>query len=168
MKHIIIAPHADDEIIGCWQLLRNREMDCRVLHDEPPTEKQRKVFLNYFPWVHLIATTRNDISISRREDLIDVAKQLVTCEDTRCYFPDPIYELHPLHKTWGNVGTFLFQSRRIPSVSFYTTNMNAPYLREEEHAQEKREALDAVYADKADLWRFDHKYWLFSGLTSWH
>lgn len=164
MKHIIIAPHADDEIIGCWKLLQNQQWNCRVLHDEPPTEAQRIAFLNYFPWVHLIEPTK----YTNRGELIDIVKLFATSEDTHCYFPDPIYETHPLHKIWGNVGSFLFQSRLIPSVSFYTTNMTAPYLREEENAEEKREALDTIYPEKADLWRYDHKYWLFSGMISWY
>ena len=32
-RHIIIAPHADDEIIGCYQVLANEKNKCVIIYN---------------------------------------------------------------------------------------------------------------------------------------
>ena len=81
------------------------------------------------------------------------------------YFPDPIYENHPKHREWGFIGESLARSGI--EVIFYTTNMNAPYIHEVEKSIEKRQLLDKVYKSQSELWRFDHKYFLFEGRCRW-
>lgn len=162
MKCIVIAPHADDEVIGTWDLVRDKNIDLRVLYDEPPSPSERIMFHRMFPWVDVIAFNVEDIN-----EKVDVVKRLAVGSDVTCFFPDPVYELHPMHKMWGSVGLSLYVTKQIKTVAFYSTNMNAPYMRLVDSPQVKRAALDNIYPSKMDLWRYDHKYWLFNGMCSW-
>ena len=79
--------------------------------------------------------------------------------------PDPVYELHPLHRQWGMVGETM--ARVGFDVIFYSTNMNAPYIHELAVADDKKELLNKVYPDQKSLWEYDHKYFLFEGYNKW-
>lgn len=162
MKHIIIAPHADDELIGCWSLIRNPDVDTEVLYINPPTQAEQEAFKKRFPWSTII-TLADTKPASIREWVEETAKDYFF----RFYFPDARYEHHPLHKFWGSVGEGIITQRIAKQVAFYTTNMRAPYLREADFPQEKLEALDAIYPLKSTLWRYDHRYWLFQGICLW-
>ena len=84
---------------------------------------------------------------------------------TQFYFPDPTTELHPDHRKWGGIGEQLL--RQGFDVTFYTTNMNAPYMREVGNPEAKKRLLDAVYPSQKSLWEYDHKYFLFEGGCRW-
>ena len=65
----------------------------------------------------------------------------------------------------GAVGESL--ARQGLDIIFYTTNMNAPFMREVKDPEMKRVALNAVYHSQRDLWKYDHKYFLFEGYSKW-
>ena len=87
-------------------------------------------------------------------------------DQTVFYFPDPIYEKHPLHRRWGSVGEDL--ARRGMNVIFYNTNMNAPYIHEVINVSGKESLLNTIYPSQSDLWKYEKKYVLFEGYCQWH
>ena len=154
-KHTIIAPHADDEIIGCFEILRLGDVLKVVfpIYNQAAlkeAEKSSKLFgfeTDVFQSFEALATLA--VNAQQVGGLI--------------FLPDPVYEHHPDHRKWGGVGRQLGKN-----VIYYTTNMNAPYMYECKHTEQKKEALDACYPKKSDLWRYDHKYFLFEGYTTWN
>jgi len=86
-------------------------------------------------------------------------------ETTKFYFPDPSYELHPNHRLTGFMGEQL--ARNGYDVTFYNTNMNAPYIHECKNSDGKLALLNTVYPDQKSLWEYDHKYFLFEGYSKW-
>jgi len=151
---IIAAPHPDDEIIGAYEYLTK-------------------------PGVTPIIIYSGDLNAKRKESALKL-KEHVDCkiqlfqmtipqpflnQNNKYLFPDPIYELHPSHRAWGFMGEQL--ARAGFDVVFYSTNMNAPYIHEVEKPDEKRTLLEKVYPDQGDLWKYDHKYFLFEGYTKW-
>ena len=151
---IIIAPHPDDEIIGAYKYLTK-------------------------PGVRPIIIYSGDLDGARKESVLKL-KEHVDCKlqifqmtvpqpflhQANTYlFPDPIYELHPVHRSWGMMGEQL--ARNGFDVVFYSTNMNAPYIHEVPKPDEKRALLEKVYPDQGDLWEYDHKYFLFEGYCKW-
>jgi len=152
---IIVAPHPDDEIIGCFEQLRN-------------------------PFNSLVLIYSGDTDADRRETVLELKKQLDQIKiqlfqnsipptflnnENVFFFPDPIYETHPKHREWGNMGESM--ARQGFKVNFYNTNMTAPYIHEVNNPEDKKYLLDKVYPDQKSLWEFDHKYFLFEGYCRW-
>lgn len=152
-EYIIIAPHADDEIIGCYEVL-----------------KTGKVATVYFPTREAVAESMTSaLTYGFEPKIISISKGIsvkILNEVTFLFGPDPNYDFHPEHRFWGHVVERAAREQKL-NVCFYNTNMNAPYIREVKDQQGKQKALDICYSQKADLWRFDHRYFLFEGQTQW-
>jgi len=150
MSYIIIAPHADDEIIGCYELLTKKNKDIKTV---------------LFPSQQAIDEASLSSQIMKFDrGHTDYLNTIVTNSDT-LVFPDPNYELHPEHRKWGQIGEQYARSGY--KVIFYITNMLAPYIHEVEFSFVKKEILDRAYFEKQKLWLYDHKYFLFEGYTNW-
>lgn len=152
---VIIAPHPDDEIIGCFEQLKK-------------------------PTNNIIVIYSGDTDADRRESVLKLKEKLDTVKlqlfqqsvpqtflnsQNEFYFPDPIYEIHPKHREWGFMGEQM--ARGGFDVTFYNTNMNAPYVHEVIMSADKKYLLDEIYPDQKSLWEYDHKYFLFEGKCKW-
>lgn len=160
-KHIIFAPHADDEIIGCHTLLAAQCVEIVV-----------------FPSGNLIAYKEAQYSaakfgfkesIFQEDDLTALKIYVNQALDLEGFllFPDPNYEYHPQHKLIGGMGMQLVREG-FTNILFYSTNMNAPYIREVIQPIKKRDALNSSYPNKETLWKYDHKYFLFEGYVNYN
>lgn len=148
---LILAPHADDEIIGCFSFLQSEAAKFVFFYTEKDVDDsihsrhyfkfQPYLFQNFKPMLEKLG------------------------EDCLIMCPDPIYEQHPLHRKMGHVGESLV--RLGYDVVFYSTNMNAPYISEVKEFVLKKECLDTFYPAKASLWQYDHRYFLFEGYNKW-
>jgi hypothetical protein len=147
MRYIIVAPHADDEIIGCYELLSRGLVDTVLF----PNDKQLEEAVNSSEHFMFTRTLFDDYDCEKQGKIF--------------LFPDPTYELHPNHKYLGHLGEELL--RRGQEVIFYTTNMLAPYIHEVSQPLIKQKCLNTLYPTKKDLWEFEHKYFLFEGYTQW-
>ncbi len=152
IETIIIAPHPDDEIIGCYSVLT---------HTTP--------IIIYSP----------NLPLKRREEALklkehtDVRVQLFQSSvpshflevKNIFYFPDPATEVHPLHRQWGMIGEQILRSGF--DVIFYTTTMQVPYISEVNEPDKKEELLNKVYPSQKNLWEYEKKYILFEGYQKW-
>lgn len=149
---IIIAPHPDDEIIGCYeQLIAGENLVIIYSGDTPHNRREKAVKL------------KEHVDLAHQLFLQSVPQTFLN-QENRFYFPDPIYETHPKHREWGMVGEQL--ARNGLDVIFYTTIMNAPYIHETD-LQNKRDLLNKVYPDQKSLWEYDHRYFLYEGYCKW-
>jgi len=147
MKYIIIAPHADDEIIGCYELLASG-LVAKVLFPDDVALTEANASSEHFLF----------------------GRQLI--EDHDFYnghyiylFPDPYFEAHPKHRELGSLGEGLLRQDR--QVIFYSTTMSAPYIHEVSQPEIKRHCLSKLYPKKHSLWEYEHKYFLFEGYNQW-
>ena len=147
MNYIIVAPHADDEIIGCYELLE-RGVVARVLfpNDEILTEASDSS--DHFMFGR---------SLFEDHDFYSGAYTYL--------FPDPIHETHPDHRKYGHLGEELLREGR--PVIFYSVNMLAPYIHKVSAKESKLKCLNMLYPHKSSLWECDYKYFLFEGYTKW-
>ncbi len=143
---LIFAPHADDEIIGCFEVL-SKVPGALVVFPESKQIIESYQAQSYFQYSAMLL---KDIGF------LDLHKYQI-------FVPDPYFEYHPQHREIGAL-SYQFRAKGY-EVFLYTTNMNAPYIRElsVDSMKAKRESLNICYSDKTSLWQFDHKYFLFEG-----
>lgn len=161
---LILCPHVDDEVIGCWSVLSPK-----MPHDSP-------VIIAYMSRGMTDERTKEAYQLPHEFNaavdifnLVHLPEYLFSNSFSQVYAPDPHWEAHPDHKRIGAVAWAWCQDRHVSFYS-YSTNMNVPYLRELLPAQQhaKRSALDRLFPSQADLWKFDHRYFLFEGISLWN
>ena len=152
---VIIAPHFDDELIGCFDIISTCPNISIVYGDTPDP-------------------IRRDEALALKGKFQNVKIQYFSSQSipplflnpkTIFYFPDPYFEIHPKHRMWGAVGESLLRNGL--DVTFYSINMTAPYIYEQQYWLKKKEALDELYPSQKDLWTANAKYYLFEGRTKW-
>ena len=153
---VIVAPHIDDELIGCFDIITTTVDHIFIVYGETPD------------------VIRKEEAIAFKDNFLNVRAQYFSSESippiflnpkTTFYFPDPYFEIHPKHRMWGAIGESLLRNGL--EVIFYSVRMNTPYIYEVEHWLKKKELLDKIYPSQADLWKSDAKYYLFEGRTKW-
>jgi hypothetical protein len=155
---IIFAPHPDDELIGCFELFEKGKVDS-VVYDGRGLLPVRQTEARNFCRMH------NCNIILQTSDLNPSMFLDTTKENFDLYFPDPLYEHHPLHREWGNFGVHLLY--RGYRVVFYNTTMAAPYLHEVKKAKDKLKSLNVFYPSQKLMWEYERKYCLFEGYCRW-
>lgn len=155
--NVIVAPHPDDEIIGCYKVLMESKK-CMIIYDGETLPDRREE----------VTKLKDSFSTYGFGQLFlkSIPSNLMTPENV-FYFPDPIYETHPLHRQWGNLGESLARTKM--NVIFYTINKLTPYISELNSLQikEKEELLNKVYPSQKSLWEYEKKYILFEGYCKW-
>lgn len=150
-KRIIIAPHPDDEIIGCFSKLTE---NCIIIYDGETEAHRREEVLKireFYPSCKQLFQKTVPPAFLNKINMILI--------------PDPIYETHPLHRRWGSLGEELVRDGQ--NVVFYNTTMTAPYIHEVKNHKVKEEILNSVYPSQSDLWKYEKKYILFEGYNKW-
>lgn len=151
--YVIVAPHCDDEILGLYELLV-KKINPIIIYTGDMDEERKKEALTLPKYVEIKAQLFNK----------EVPANLLTPLQT-LFFPDPTTEIHPDHRKYGARGEEL--ARRGLDVIFYSINMNAPYIHNVPDFKDKRHLLEKVYPSQKDLWKFEHKYFIFEGRCKW-
>jgi hypothetical protein len=151
IESIIIAPHPDDEVIGCFSKLKENSI---IIYDGDTEPKRREEALKlreYYPHCKQLFLK------SIPSKFLDKINMIL--------IPDPVYETHPLHRRWGALGEQLARDGQF--VIFYNTTMTAPYIHEINDLKVKERVLSFVYPSQRSLWEYDKKYILFEGYCRW-
>jgi len=150
---IIVAPHADDEIIGCYEILTTKE-PIIIYMDADIDDKRKEEALSLKDYVNI-----------KGQFFLQSIPNHFLKDNFTLYFPDPVYEYHPDHRQVGFIGEHY--ARNGLDVIFYSVNMVAHYIHKVKNCNEKEKLLNKVYPSQSSLWEYEKKYILFEGYTKW-
>lgn len=153
---IIVAPHPDDEVIGCYSILMNKEISPIIIYTENVLNERRGEALklkNFIPNIKIQFFQKT------------IPGNLLSPNNTY-YFPDPYFEFHPAHRSAGAIGEAMMRENK-HNVIFYNVNMQAPYIFEVANPFDKKSILNKVYPSQKSLWKNEAKYYLFEGYAKW-
>ena len=153
--HLIISPHPDDEVIACHEVIQ-REKNIIILYSGDTEAERRQEALK-------LRDHFSNIKAQLFQNSIPPAF-LSKKENTTFYYPDPINEIHPLHRSFGMVGESMFRSGF--DVIFYSTLMNVPWIHEVDSFK-KEKLLNKIYPSQKSLWKYEKKFVLFEGRYKW-
>lgn len=143
MRNLIVAPHIDDELIGCYSVLEKEghKTDVLYLYDLSPERKAEAEhgsqilgfgILNFFP---------------RTKDTY-----------SKIYVPSR-HDWHAQHKE-------AYLSYRTKATHFYSVDMVGGKPLSTEDQERKKYLLDTIYPSQKALWERDHKYFLFESIAT--
>ena len=151
--HVIVAPHIDDEVIGCFDILSNPDNTCVIIYSGFDNTQEREQEAH-----NLVEKFENVVGCIKNRY---IPSQFLS-PNNFFHFPDPFNEHHPTHRVIGMLGYELFHDKGF-SVFFYSINMQAPYIYNVDNWQEKQKILNELYPSQKSLWENDFKYFLFEG-----
>ena len=154
-RTIILAPHPDDELIGCFSLLSNHQIDYVAYFNELTEERRAEVKMcaAYYGFEPLFIEDVQPDALAYLESLMVGA---------RVYLP-AITDGHPAHKALNAK----YRARPgIGETQFYQVDMGrGKVILNEETRAIKRKALDVFYPSQRQLWDTDASYYLFENIS---
>jgi len=154
--HYIVAPHCDDEIIGCSEILNNELNSVIIMYSSSADQARREEAIKLREHYHNLKAQLFQKSI---------APTMLSNPNITFHFPNPVTEIHPLHRELGAVGEAM--AREGKDVIFYTTIMNVPYIHEIDSPENKEYMLNKIYPSQKSLWEYEKKFILFEGRCKW-
>lgn len=142
-----ISVHPDDEIIGCFKLLRDNKIKEIIYID---IQDKRRLFEveNLTKSLSIPFTVLSAAELNKKLNIDDI------------YLVPSGLDVHPLHR---HIHGMTIGLRR----GLYTTNMNTEYTKElsESDKKQKKVWLNKYYPSQKSLWESDWKYFLFEGVV---
>jgi len=154
---VIISPHCDDECIGTYEVLMNKNNSHIVIIYSSSAEQARRE--------EAIKLREHYPNIRAQLFQKSIAPTMLSNPNITFYFPNPVTEIHPLHRELGAVGEVM--AREGKDVIFYTTIMNVPYIHEIDLPDKKEDILNKIYPSQKSLWEYEKKFILFEGRCKW-
>lgn len=151
---LIIAPHIDDEAIGCWSVISNPDNEVTVVYLKELTVQRRDEARCVSKLMPNVTTICLHLDVMSHEDVQEKVADLK--HFNQVYVPSR-RDWHPDHK----LANRLFCRK---ATHFYSVDMGKGKLLPD--AEAKRVFLDRAYPSQASLWANDDKYWLFEDIQT--
>lgn len=140
-EKVILAPHLDDEIIGCYSIL----------------DQVKHVLYFHGDYRSDLIEMRSDCKYVDCSDDWYRALRYVD-DDSEVYVPSR-FDHHPLHR---KVNRF---RHNLPGKKwYYSVDMNVPWLEEEESPESKRRMCAVMYPKEMETLGKDDKWFLFKSI----
>lgn len=145
-KILIVAPHIDDEAIGCWSVLNRKNVEITVQYMREITANRKQegeaaaAFFGFTP---------------------RFGGGLPSVHNGEF---DEIYV--PSRRDWHADHKQINMHTRQWATHFYSVDMANGKPLQPGNMQRKRECLNALYPSQRKLWETDDKYWLFEDIQT--
>lgn len=161
IRTLILAPHVDDEAIGCWSVIKQSIeglRDTQVVYFNEISSERRAEAINAG-----LAGSFIPVFIDNLTYPVSFPDSQGMEDWTRSQF-DEVYV--PARTDWHAAHKKLNADYRKYATHFYMTDMveGAAFIGETQ-SQEKRDFLDAHYVSQRHLWKRNAKYYLFESLS---
>lgn len=144
MRNVILAPHVDDEMIGCWSLFANGQVSYVVYFEDLTAERKEEA-----KHMQQIMGVKH-ISFEGFDFIVE--------PDMMLYVPN-IADAHPSHKMVNH-----WAKKHNNPKKYYSVDMNVPFVVLDDIDQkDKRGMLTLCYPSQSKLFEND-KYWLFESI----
>lgn len=147
---IVISPHPDDCLIGCYSLIKEKRIDAVLYIDPSPSR---------FALARAAGKALGfTVGLLEFGNLYNYLQKNPSCT----FLVPDASDNHILHKAVNGVARLSGCK-----LGYYSTDMVASFIRELpiEEQQEKLSALNMYYPDQSSLWERDWKYFLFEGVV---
>jgi hypothetical protein len=155
-KVYVMAPHQDDELIGVFTLISEKFVD--VVLTMVPLDDRRMCEIE-----ESARRLKFELrSFVLEQELVQQLNRIRNEPNSVIFTPDPRYEYQPYHRKISGLVDGMCHDWQI---YYYTVEMNTPYINETLFPMKKRELLDEIYPSQKELWKYNHKYFLFEGYS---
>ncbi len=151
MATFVLAPHLDDEIIGCYSVLPTVDYVLYFHKDY----RAKDLAPNYY---HVDLNRHGSDLISQGQVFTQGVGYNVVKSDDTVYLPSR-YDYHPLHRKVRKFGLGLPGKKM-----FYSVEMNTPWLEEEFDPPGKKLLLTERYPGEVATLSKSDKYFLFKSI----
>lgn len=180
--NVIVAPHNDDEVIGCFEIMSantnftvmpcmfydmRKASKCIVDAREDESVRAQKSLTGNYDANRMRPVDPMKIG-STLESYCKRTLDATTYDNIICWFPDPDWETHQHHKFVGMMGRYLadkWSKEHCPvMVGFYSVNMKAPYVHVlSQEAQEKKRKACEHFVSQSEYFAQNQHSWIFEG-----
>lgn len=164
MSGIIIAPHVDDEVIGCYEPLRVGTISHVYYMSEVDKVREREAYASCSTFgctAHTPEEVGNVASYLRQHTWFTLVLNKVSKGTELVYLPSA-FDTHPMHKY---VNAFFRSSIDPWRLRFYSVDMNVPGIQMSKYKDIKQRDLYALFPSQMKLFEQDSKYFLFESVT---
>lgn len=157
-KGWIIAPHPDDDLIGCYKQIKAERIKGVAYYslESEEREAEAKKFCRSF-----------NLRYKAFDRDMDAFIRWAAAEAlTPLYLPSP-NDRHAAHRLLFYVTLDMRKDFRLSPTYVYSVYMDDFFATplSEDDALQKRNVLNAFYASQSSLWQHDHRYFLFEGMV---
>ena len=155
MKALIISPHNDDVLIGCFKVVVERGLGELLKFDDVLVFFDERGFEGNSDRKREAHTFSEDMKLTVVENPFDEVVDVVFAPSPESY--------HPLHKYWSWRALDLKSNVLV----YYSIDMIEWWVRPLSSSDSKLKhlLLDKYFPIESDLWKCDAKYYLFEGYT---
>lgn len=151
---VVLAPHGDDEILGCYSILH--EVDHVVIFKDD----YRTSNLAHDPQSFRIDAFRRSKATYHLYGGLSSSGLLDRLGSSDTLVIPSKYDLHPLHRQVNRVGLAVFHPKKL----FYSVSMNVPWLEEEKDPVGKRQLFQELYPGEVETISKNDAYFLFKSI----